>query len=195
MNKWTYTGDISVLDYGGMWIRALDAHRFHIVEITNMNDACGRDNEGQSRYVVELSEVDLREIDYNAVDRCCDVSGCSHGDTIPGIAWAEAAKHYGSAAPLDSVSTNNGWNGIRNMKRRSREIEKDSAIHEELMERPVNKIGSTAREFMRGDIESAIRRGVANGNQDARLMAKCYQACDGRTLGGDIIDLSDLTID
>lgn len=189
MNKWYYTGDISVLEYGGLWIRALDAHRFHVVELTNMDEACGSDNDGHPKYDVQLGEVDLREINrdkvlsfYGAVDAVCD------------LYVAEAAFRYGQYAPLDSESTNNGWAGIRNMKRRSRELEVDSEAYEAAMEQPVNRLGSTAREFMRGDLEAGIRRGVALGDECSLLMAKIYQNCGGQTLGGEVIDLSDLDI-
>jgi hypothetical protein len=40
----------------------------------------------------------------------------------------------------------------------------------------VNKIGSTAAEFMRGDFTSAMVRGCEAGDANARLMAKMHGA-------------------
>lgn len=42
----------------------------------------------------------------------------------------------------------------------------------ERMERPVNKIGSTAAEYMTGDMRSAVLRGVANNDVAAEILLK-----------------------
>src|ERR1700759_3150326 len=54
-----FRGDVNWLDYGGTWARRIDGKRYHFIELINMDEACGRDNEGQPRYTVELCEVDL----------------------------------------------------------------------------------------------------------------------------------------
>ena len=49
---------------------------------------------------------------------------------------------------------------------------KDSARFNDAMRRPVNQIGSTALEYMQGDINSALVRGIAKGDPMARIMGK-----------------------
>jgi hypothetical protein len=43
------------------------------------------------------------------------------------------------------------------------------------MDRPANKIGSTAREYQAGDTLSAVLRGVAEGNPAAEIMPKKWE--------------------
>lgn len=54
-------GDVNWLDYGGKWVsQKLNNGEFDywlVLELTNMDDACGRDNEGKDRYNVSLSCV------------------------------------------------------------------------------------------------------------------------------------------
>ena len=45
----------------------------------------------------------------------------------------------------------------------------------------VNGIGQTPREYMTGDMSSALARGLESGDPACGLIAKMY---DGRTLGG-----------
>jgi hypothetical protein len=42
------------------------------------------------------------------------------------------------------------------------------------MQRPVNALGSTAAEYMRGDLDSAMQRGCEAGDPTARLVAKMH---------------------
>jgi len=72
---------------------------------------------------------------------------------------------------LGDEAGNNGNKIIRNLKRESREIEGDSERYETLMNTPVNRLGSTAREFQRGDFQSAMDRGLQAGNEAAGIMA------------------------
>ena len=51
-----------------------------------------------------------------------------------------------------------------------------------LLEKPVNRIGSSAREFMTGDFTSAMQRGCESGDPSARLMAKMHGASQSPTL-------------
>lgn len=152
---------------------------FWICEWTDMDDACGRDNEGHDKYVVELSEVDTRVID----DRqWVEVKNSCGWDGMPDTAEAraECAHGYGLKAPLDSWSGNNLGKLKTQARKRARELKADPGAYEQQMSRPVNAIGSTAREFGQGNIHSAMLRGVSAGDDKARLMAKMYGASDTR---------------
>lgn len=142
-----------------------------------MDDACGRDNEGHPRYNVELSEVDLFAISDKTKEEAFKSCGGFRRDQAEPteVEIADAVSSYGAKAPLGS------WNGnalrvlMRQARKRAAEMD-DPVVHETAMNSPVNAIGSTALEFMKGDINSAMVRGVAEGRQDAKLMARMYGA-------------------
>ena len=115
------------------------------------------------------------------------------------LCLVDACVGYGAYAPLHTES---GPNQPINVRGRARAFAEE-LIREEpanvkspilpsrvdaLMERPVNKIGSTGREYMRGDIYSAMRRGA--GNPAVDLVRKMYAACettlDGTPIPSDI---------
>lgn len=186
------TGDANWLDYGGVWSRQVSESRFHFIRLDNMDEACGRDSEGHPRYSIDLSEVDLGEISGRHLRDALESCGADIGVPIPVCDMAEACRSYGLAAPLHSVSTNNAYKGIAECRRESYRLTRDQDAYEEAMGRPVNKIGSTAREFGRGDLQSALVRGIEAGNQDAVIMGKMYESAGGQTLGGKI-DIQPIT--
>ena len=167
-SKWEYQGDIDVLGYGGTFVRHVGERRYHAIRFDNMDEACGSDNEGQATYHGSLVEVDLATADIeSAISSCGD-----EGETYEDIWLAFMVAGYGEYAPLSDEASNNGNKIIANLKRESREIEGDSGRYEALMDRPVNAIGSTAREFQAGDIQSAIDRGLRRDNAAASIMQK-----------------------
>ena len=189
-------------DTHSLYSREVEPRRFHFIAVTDMDDACGRDNEGQPPFVVELYEVDLDAISPETIAsslRSCgwekfedkDGSGWQqNGDVLPeDPLWiAEMCHQYGAHAPLDSwtggrvrkehwESSNCPRELLRAAKRRSRELDDPGERAEALM-KPVNKIGSTALEYMQGDIHSAMERGVRAGDASAKLMAKIHGVKD-----------------
>lgn len=168
---WFESGDINPLPYGGKWIRYVGGRRYHVVELTNMDEACGSANEGRTTYVVELSEVDLDTADLKAAREYC---GSNQEETD--LVLAEMVHSYGQKAPLGSWESNNGWKDVRAAKAESRALEDDPDAYEAKMEAPVNRIGSTAREYQAGDTNSAILRGLAKGDLNAEIMAKLMLA-------------------
>ena len=182
--KWLYSGDVNVLGYGGVFMRHVGDRRYHAIRFDNMDEACGRDNEGQPKYHGSLVEVDLDQADL-AGARSCDVA-----QDADDVELAFAVTYYGQYAPLAEEASNNGITIIANLKRESKSIEADSDLYEERMERPVNGLGATAREFQRGDMFSALHRGVADGDPSALLVNKMYHAAGGNTLGsGNVLRL------
>ena len=166
-SKWEFQGDVDVLGYGGTFIRHVGDRRYHAIRFDNMDEACGSDNEGQAKYHGSLVEVDLDLANIQAAADSWGEDPNEHEDVW--LAFMVAS--YGEYAPLVDEAGNNGHGIIRNLKRESREIEGDSERHEDLMNRPVNAIGSTAREFQSGDIQSALSRGLRSGNESAGIMA------------------------
>lgn len=178
--QWNYTGDVSPESYGGKWYRRTHDRVWQVIELTNMDDACGHDNEGHDTYVVELSLVDLDAIPIAHQERaweCCGyelpTTGSDHeiDNTLRTEMTAIACYEYGCKAPLESWS-GNGYTKLLRLARSAAKQLLDEASLQERMTRTVNKIGSTAREYMTGDLSSAILRGVSEGDPTAELMLK-----------------------
>lgn len=170
--KWQYSSDVNMLDYGGKNIRHTVKRQFQIVELINMDEACGRDNEGQPKYVVELRLVDLDALSQGTIKSAlnsCGWEGIHDND----LALAECVDSYGAHAPLESYRGNNGRKLLREAYKAANLLLNESELEQKL-EQPVNKIGSTGREFMNGDFMPAIQRGCESGNPDARIMAKMH---------------------
>ncbi len=161
------TGDVNYLDYGGKWIRRVSETRYHVIELTNWEDAIFRDAEGGPTYCVDLSEIDITSPVLRDARRSMDVDS---EDPNP-LALVEALHGYGAKAPLFQEDGNNFRTLFRAAVRESKALD-DPSAREAAMARPVNKIGSTAAEFAAGDINSAILRGLADGNPVANLMAR-----------------------
>lgn len=168
--NWQYFGDVNMLDYGGTFTRFIGARKYQFIQLTNMDDACGRDNEGQPKYVVELSLVDLSAIPQSTIQSALDCCGLN-GDPTDDAMIAQACNSYGAHAPLESFSGNNGYSLLK-QARRVANVMLDQEQEQLALKHPVNAIGSTALEFMQGDINSAIQRGCESGEQSARILAK-----------------------
>lgn len=171
--KWQYSGDVNMLDYGGKNIRAVGKRQFQVVELINMDEACGRDNERQPKYVVELRLVDLASLSQANLDSALSCCGMEHREDLGDDCLAECVDTYGCHAPLGSWSGNNAHKLLRQAYAEANSL-LDSKALESALDRPVNKIGSSAREFMAGDFMSAMQRGCESGNPDARIMAKMH---------------------
>lgn len=195
--KWTTLLDDTP---GGLEARRVGAYQVQFIEWTDMDDACGRDNEGQPKYVVELKFVDLEGISskqlYEAV-RSWGYDKEEEGQVILAkhlvgedfdekelLLAGEVCQSYGYSAILDSDTSNNLTKSRRAMRSSAKQLLDEDKL-EERMKRPVNAIGSTAREMMSGDIFSAMQRGCERGEVNVRLMAKVYGASE------DLIDQVD----
>lgn len=167
-SKW-----ITLRDWGcDEWLecRHVGNRTYQFIQITDMNAACGRDNAGRDKFVAELSLVDLNAVGPAAIAdarRSCGWDGMPADDG----AIAECLFQYGNRAPLYSISGNN-WRKLWRGARSEAKSLLDDSMLADAMDRPVNAIGSTAAEYMRGDLNAACHRGVYAGDPAARIMAK-----------------------
>ncbi len=181
MPGWIDIGsDVSWDEYGGRWARRANDGSFYIIEFTNMYEACGESDckrDGQSQYVCEVKRVDLTDLSDDKIKSALDCVGLtrtggriySNGEEIADdsederryqIVLVEACVSYGYAQPLDTFSGNVRASNVRAQARRAAgALMRDAAKLETALERPVNKIGSTAREYGRGDVNAALFRG------------------------------------
>ena len=187
-----WSGDGNFLDYGGLWGWQIPStRRFHLIELTNWEDAVGAKEKAEGdlpTYNIQLSEVDLAEVSgaqiKNALESCClDLEDIPE-DRRDAVT-AEALYHYGYRAPLWDEGGNN-WRALfRAAAQQSREVAGNASF---LDEHVVNRMGASAREYMRGDMASALGRKLDEGDPAARVIAKMYQAADYQTLGGETAD-------
>lgn len=187
MNRWTTIYDGGSAEWLEMRRFGNTGRVFHAVRITDMDDACGRDNEGHPRYAGELLEIDLDTALVADAARSCgwklegnrlineyDGDIVAEGDSLDAV-LAESLVGYGGYAPLASESGNNLRAMMRNLKRESRALDCNTDKREALLSRPVNALGSTAREYALGDFDSAMARGLAQGDANARVMAQMHR--------------------
>jgi len=159
------TGDVNYLDYGGKWYRQVDATRYHVIELINYWEATGEKD--MDKYYVSLSEVDLNSPQLKEAIKCCG----DDENELTDLWKVDSLASYGAKAPLGTWSGSNANKLIASAKRESRSLDNPEA-YEEAMSRPVNAIGSTAREYANGDINSAIMRGIEKKDPTAELMGK-----------------------
>lgn len=169
---WTDIGsDVNWSEYGGKWARHIEGTRYHVIRFENCEE-CG---DGATGYHCDLQEVDTSNPQLESALACSglDVAEMSERQE-PGKQWAlvEALSSHGAYAPLWQEASGNSHQLLRAAKRESRTLATDSEAYEARMSRPVNKIGSTAREYATGDTTSAILRGISEGDPRAELMAR-----------------------
>lgn len=191
IGKWDYTGKemFSEIDYenGIKNVRQVGPRAFQFVEIIDMHEASG-EKEGD-RYASDVSYVDLDKLPSaeigNAVESC---GGWLKGEEEPNDRMlAEACDSYGLHAPLWSGSGNVRRELLRDAYRHANEYARHPDALADALGRTVNAIGSTAAEFMTGDLDAAVSRGLKAGNPEAQIFAKMQDkstiecpACHGK---------------
>ena len=169
-------------------VRSIGGRLWQFVEVIDMHAATGEDT--GSRYAAEVSHVDLDAIGERNVRDALRSWGFSYdehkatitsdsGDIVAeGLAcdrvMAEVCQSYGCKAPMWSDGGNNRRNLHRAARAEALTLARDEDAREEAMGRPVNALGSTAAEYMAGDLASAIDRGVRNDDTSAKIVAKMY---------------------
>jgi hypothetical protein len=167
MRGWIDIGsDVSWDEYGGKWAKRAPDGSYYVIDFTNMWDACGEEEckrDGQARWVCEVKRVDLSDLSEKQLQSALDCVGCDLDDVPEAhreLAKVEACVSYGCAQPLESFSGDVYSSRIRAEARRYAEtLMRDAEALEVKLESPVNRIGSTAREYGRGDLDAALSRG------------------------------------
>jgi hypothetical protein len=190
MRGWIDIGcDVNWEDYGGRWAKRAKDGSYYVIEFTNMYDACGEidcKRDGQDQYVCEVSRVDLKDLDASTIKSALNYVGLDLIDVMLDyheVATVGACASYGAKQPLESFSGNVRPANVRADARRAAEgLMKDAIALETKLNAPVNKIGSTAREYARGEIMPALTR-LPEGNTAKSIMTKMIGL---PTLGGGI---------
>lgn len=159
-------GDVNWSDHGGKFYRQVErgatpaGGRFHVMEIMRWSES---EEHLTGRYNVSLAEVDLDTMTEEQLHSAMSFVGIDDLDEvesdpkIQALIKLDAYHSYGCKAPLWDESSNN-YNKLMAAARAESASLDDPDAHEDRMLRPVNAIGSTAREFMQGDIQTALCR-------------------------------------
>lgn len=175
--KWQDIGsDVNWTDYGGLWAARNHSSRWFVIRFDNMHEATGE--ESGDRYHATLYEVDLDSDQLPQALECCGMEYSEDMTDLSDLAKVNALTSYMGGSPLWQDGGNNAWKLVRAAKSEASQLHRSDDAYEAAMEKPVNKIGSTAREYGSGDLNSAILRGLMNGNKDAEILAKmgCLRA-------------------
>lgn len=170
-------------DTNGVYMKCLDpkakhGQRYHFVRWDdNMEDMGERDFKehkahGGGRYTVCLRMVDLLFATPHMIEsanRSCGWEGMGDDPDVV----ADVLFNHGSAAPLWESEGNNLRKLLTEARQESKSLIEEG--HEEAMTRTVNRLGSTALEYMVGDIFRPICRGVAQDSVAAGITAKMYK--------------------
>lgn len=172
------TGDVNALAYGAKYVsQKFNNSEFDfwfILELINMDDACGRDNDSQPKYIVELSVVSPDQAGPENLAKAFESCGIDRDELKDNdIVKVEALSSYGISAHLKSFSGNNAHKLLREAKR---EAQMSEFLFGFAMDRPVNRIGTTGWEAIKGDITAGLNRTIASGTVEGQILGKMHSA-------------------
>jgi len=156
------TGDTNFTTYGGKWISNKQSNGefdyYFVIELLNWEETVGNEAPKET-YNVTLSVVSPQEAEEHiarAMD-CCGITeemlGAANG--YRDHALVEALHSYGVHVPVWSKDGNNWRKLIGEARQEAMGCECMFGFY---MDRPVNRIGTTGWEFLRGDLNSALNR-------------------------------------
>jgi len=158
------SGNINYLTYSGSWYRKIKKDVYHVITVFNWKDSVGEKEAKEigAIYNISLDEIDLSIIPKEGIDKALEYCGLDQMENINEIKESnklkdqlilvESLKSYGQFAPLHSRNGNNFKKLFKECKNISNQISYDYGLHELYMEKPVNKIGTNARNYMLGNI-------------------------------------------
>lgn len=171
------TGDVNWIDYGGKWIsNKLNNGEFDywlVIDFVNMDDACGRDNEGRSKYNVSLSAVSPSQAGEDNISKAMDGwGGISEELKSDPVIQVEALHGYRLSAQVWSDGSNNARKLLKEARKAAQF--QGSMLFGFSMDAPKNQIGTTGWEALRGDLDSALSRAINSGSTEGRILAKMH---------------------
>jgi len=163
------SGDINWEDYGGKWgfQDPSNPSVFYVIKHDNMMEYMGEDEikeNGIDIHVSNVMRVDLSEVpesELASAFECCGFDPDECELSASNLDWAkvECLVDYGVAAPMGEHSDPSYPERARAAARREvAELIADSAKCNAKLDRPVNAIGSTARDFGQGNIMAGLDR-------------------------------------
>jgi hypothetical protein len=170
VGKW-----ITLYDDAGTFkeTRQVGKGKYQVIEVIDLHEHISEREatENGGRFSGALSFIDLNAVPETELDKACVFCGLEREKGTSDLALVEALQDYGCKAPIGSCSETTEAKCKKAMRQEAKEALENLT---ERLNKPVNAIGSTASEYMRGDIMSALQRGVEAGEPGARVMAKMY---------------------
>ena len=168
--KWT-----TMYDDSGTFkeCRKVGDRQYQVIEVLDLYEWMGeRDtDESGDRWSGDLSFIDINEVPEKKMESAKRSCGWDNMDMHHDESIVEMLHSYGCKAPIGDCRDTTERKCKHSMRHEAMEALTDL---EDRLEKTVNKIGSTAREFMQGNIMGGLRRSVEAGQPEARLMAKMY---------------------
>ena len=166
-------------DSGLKYWRELTSQCFHLLWLQYTEEY---DSSIEVRYWVELMEIDLAATTNLQLEEANKSMGAVWETTQEArdSFWtADMLAEYGAKAVLFHNGGNNKETLLKLGREESYALD-DPYQHEEAMCTPVNKMGSTAREYFQGGnvLHLAIARGVAQDQTSSKILAKMHGAKD-----------------
>ena len=159
--------DVNWIDHGGSWGCKAPDGSWYIVQWTDMHDATGDDS--GDRWLAEVRRIALAEVPPRELASALQCVGCEDSDPSE-LACIEACNSYGVYSPLESFGGSKYAERIRASARRyALGLMSDASALDSALDRPVNAIGTTAREWGRGDIDAPLRRYAENPSGDPSM--------------------------
>lgn len=196
MKEWQYiSGPGWWTGEDAIWVRKAKDGAWWVLRFTDLLDAGGEDFK-DTPYECEVKRIDFDELP--VADRDSTLKSCGYcfkDGTTPGgylgralvhehngdiVAEGDAVDHciieccvqYGLGAPLHT-ETGKRWLNVRARARKEAELMMRSASKlEKALDRPVNALGTTAREYGNGDVNSVLHRGPADTTK--QIMRKMH---------------------
>jgi len=154
------TGDVNWEEYGGKFVLRVAKRRFFIIDVLNWYETVGED-EATCEFNVSLDECDVSVLSEKNKEDLLSSCGWEGADRTDPLVWAEMMHSYGMKAPLWGEDGDDIEELMEEAKSAAAELLDDPSLHAEYLQTPVNAIGSTAMEFMKGDLTSAMDRALA----------------------------------
>jgi hypothetical protein len=159
------TGDRDFLTYGGKWISTRQSNGefdyYLVIELLNWRESVGEREAPPETYNVSLSVVSPQAAQdkIGAALDCCGITEAmlrtatenGYRDSV----LVEALYTYGTHTPVWSGNGNNWRALMRGARQEARQCEFLFGFY---LDRPVNRIGTTGWEALRGDLTSALDR-------------------------------------
>ena len=180
--------DVSWEDYGGHWGKRAAEGVWFFVKFENMAEHMSESEMkegGYALYYAQVKQVDLREVPVSEVEaamKSCGPDDLSRYDEAEHeMIHATCCADYGTYAPLDEFQGPRALQVRADAFRCAESYMADADSLDSALDRPVNKIGSTARDFRGGNCLAGLERYTAQiaGSGSApdatkNLMLKMY---------------------
>lgn len=177
--KFTFlTGDVNWQDYGGLWISPKQHGEFDywfVRELLNWENAVGEReaNEIGSKYNCSLAMVAPGQLSPQELARIKESLGCDpeqwelaeHKGYLDAM-LVEACYSYGVRVPVWDA---NGSNYQKLFSECSKQAEFGEMLSGFVLDRPVNRIGTSGWDAIKGNITAGLR---SNDSPEAQLMRK-----------------------